>query len=140
MIDRACHRNKRTSPHLHLCRPSAAWLLACVSALAAPPDWEEIGPAPVIDGSYTGRVSAVACSPTDAGKYFVAGADGGVWRTSDGGTTWTPLTDLMPTTSMGALAMDPTDEDVLYAGDVDVEPVLINAIPESGPGAIKHHP
>lgn len=97
-------------------------LLTCASPIAAQQAtnllrWEELGPAPIIGSSaYTGRVSAVVCSPTDPGRYFISGADGGVWRTTDGGASWTPLTDFMATTSIGALALDPTDEDVIYAG------------------------
>lgn len=91
-------------------------VLAGVASAHGAPQWEELGPAPIIDGAFTGRVSAVVCSPTNPNKYFVAGADGGVWRTSDGGSTWTPLTDGLPTTAMGALAMDPTNENVIYAG------------------------
>ena len=76
-----------------------------------------LGPAPATGfGGTTGRVSAIACSPTNPDRYYVAGADGGVWRTNDGGVTWTPLTDFMPTTAIGALAMDPTSEAVIYAG------------------------
>lgn len=78
-------------------------------------NWKDLGPAP-ISGIYTGRVSAIVCSPTDANRYLVAGADGGVWRTTDGGATWIPLTDDMPTSAMGALALDPTDENIIYAG------------------------
>jgi len=92
------------------------WLSLSGSATAAPPDWVELGPAPIITGAYTGRVSALACSPTNPDKYYAAGADGGVWRTYDAGESWTPLTDFLPTSAMGALAMDPTDENVLYAG------------------------
>lgn len=95
-------------------------VLAVAAALPAVPamaqQWHELGPAPITNGAYTGRVSAIACSPTDANRYFVAGADGGVWRTDDGGTTWTPLTDFMPTTAIGALAIDPVDENIVYAG------------------------
>ncbi|HEX9793814.1 MAG TPA: hypothetical protein VGC54_07490 [Planctomycetota bacterium] len=78
--------------------------------------WSELGPAPISGALYAGRVSALACSPTDPDRYFAAGADGGVWRTTDGGQTWQPLTDAMPTTAMGALALDPSDENVIYAG------------------------
>jgi len=80
------------------------------------PVWTELGPAPIDGVDYTGRVSAMACSPVDANVYFGAGADGGVWRTGDGGQSWTPLTDFMPTTAIGALAIDPGDPDVIYAG------------------------
>jgi len=90
-------------------------LLTSVAANGA--KWKELGPAPTIgDDAYTGRLSAVACSPTDPDIYFAAGADGGVWRTTDGGLSWTPLTDDMPTSAIGALAIDPTDENVVYAG------------------------
>lgn len=76
-----------------------------------------LGPAPATGfGGTTGRISAIACSPSDPNRYFVAGADGGVWRTTDGGINWTPLTDHMPTTSIGALALDPTNENTIYAG------------------------
>ena len=44
--------------------------------------WQELGPAPIANGSYAGRVSALVCSPTDANRYFVGGADGGIWRTN----------------------------------------------------------
>ena len=105
----------------------AAWARElCLGALLAPAGvqgttpgtlaWTELGPAPISGAQYTGRVSAIACSPTDPQRFFAAGADGGVWRTVDGGQSWEPLTDSMPTLAMGALAIDPTDENVVYAG------------------------
>ena len=95
---------------------SVAILSAALAAGAHGQVWTEHGPAPIINGQYTGRISAVVCSPTDFQKYFVAGADGGVWRTTNGGISWTPLTGDMPTSATGALALDPTNEDVIYAG------------------------
>jgi hypothetical protein len=57
-------------------------------------------------GFAAGRMSAVAVD----GRYlYVGGADGGVWRSTDAGTHWTPLTDHLPTTSVGSLAVDPAD-------------------------------
>lgn len=97
-----------------------AWLIGLAAATAAQGAsiWTELGPAPTIDSTfeYVGRVSAVACSPSDADRYFAAGADGGVWRTTDGGASWTPVTPDMPTSAMGALAIDPSDENIVYAG------------------------
>ena len=92
------------------------WLAAALCSAASAIDWASWGPAPILSGSHTGRVSAVACSPTDPNSYFATGADGGVWRTNDGGASWTPLTDHMPTSAMGALAIDPTNEMIVYAG------------------------
>ena len=104
----------------HLPRPMisvAALTLAVGTAttLAAAP-WKELGPAPVVSGDYTGRVSAIVCSSTDPDLYYAAGADGGIWKTTNGGQSWIPLTDQMPTSAMGALAIDPNDDNVVYAG------------------------
>lgn len=77
--------------------------------------WKSLGPAP-IGGGFNGRVSAIACSATNANKIYVGGADGGVWKTTDGGTTWTRLTDSMPTTAIGAIAVDPTNDNIVYVG------------------------
>ena len=95
-------------------------LILCVllglGSVAGAVEWVDWGPAPISTGNYSGRVSAVACSPTNPDLYYVAGADGGVWRTTDGGASWTPLTDHMPSSSMGALAIDPTNENIIYVG------------------------
>jgi photosystem II stability/assembly factor-like uncharacterized protein len=108
---------KRAKPTTHLSVHGTILLSAfLLVATAVATDWQELGPAPVVDGPYTGRVSAIACHPVDPNRYYVAGADGGVWRTTDGGTTWTPLTNDMPTTAMGALALDPTNPNIIYAG------------------------
>ncbi len=82
--------------------------------------WTAIGPAPLnsVDVTFnvSGRISAIAASPTDPNKIYVAAAGGGVWRTSDGGNTWTPLTDTQTSLSMGALALARSNPLVLYAG------------------------
>lgn len=79
--------------------------------------WSEWGPAPTSGfGGAAGRMSAIACSRTNPGLYFVGGADGGVWRSTNAGAAWTPVTDSMPTSAIGALAIDPTDESLIYAG------------------------
>jgi hypothetical protein len=100
--------------------PISPIALAVVSGLAgtaAAQTAVSLGPAPASGfGGTTGRISAIVCSPTDPNKYFVAGADGGVWRTFDGGISWQPVTDYMPTTAIGALALDPTNEYTVYAG------------------------
>jgi len=91
----------------------------CVLSLSLPlhaQTWSELGPSPITNVSYAGRVSSLACSPSDPDLYYVAGADGGVWRTRDGGQSWTPITDFMPTTAIGAVALDPSDENIIYAG------------------------
>lgn len=90
-----------------------AWAFASASAQT----WQELGPSPINSGGgYAGRIAAVACSATDPDLYYAGAADGGVWKTTDGGATWTPLMDDAPTTAVGAVAVDPTDHDVVYVG------------------------
>lgn len=79
--------------------------------------WEPLGPE--IIESYaisTGRVSAVAVHPADMDVIFAGGAQGGVWRTENAGAAWRPLTDRECSLAMGALALDPVDPDIVYAG------------------------
>lgn len=93
--------------------------IALASVASAPADvltWKELGPAPITSGPYVGRVSAIAASKTNANLYYVGGADGGVWKTTDGGVTWKNLTDAQPTSAVGAIALDPTNENVVYVG------------------------
>lgn len=83
------------------------------------PQWEELGPYAingVLGTETSGRVSAIACDPLDAARAFVAGTDGGVWRTLDAGASWRFVSSRWPTTAGGALALDPTDPDIIYAG------------------------
>ena len=102
----------------------AASMLAVSVVWFAPPtiraaEWRSLGPAPIASGPFAGRISAVVASPTDPDLYYVAGASGGVWRSESDGTPqieWVPLTDDLPTCAIGALAMDPADESILYAG------------------------
>jgi photosystem II stability/assembly factor-like uncharacterized protein len=108
---------KSTAPGCVRLRRIALLAALLASAAAYGAKWKELGPAPTVgDDAYTGRVSALACSPSDPYLYFAAGADGGVWRTTNGGLSWMPRTDDMPSSAMGALALDPTNEDVIYAG------------------------
>ncbi len=94
-----------------------AWLVLCLATATAAQDrWVSLGPDPLSSGPYTGRVAAIACSRVDGNLVFVGGADGGVWRTRDGGATWTALGDDLPSTAIGALALDPSDESIVYAG------------------------
>lgn len=89
--------------------------LVSLSTLAAQ-QWTELGPAPITTGPYTGRVAAIAASKTDRDLYYIGGADGGVWKTVDAGQTWRPIGDGLPVTAVGALAVHPTDDKILYVG------------------------
>jgi photosystem II stability/assembly factor-like uncharacterized protein len=84
--------------------------------------WTPLGPAPTVNGPTdyiepaSGRIAALAAHPTDPNTIYIAAAGGGVWRTNDGGVTWTPMTDAQATLFMGAIAIAPSDPNVIYAG------------------------
>lgn len=92
-------------------------------APAAPPvgvAWTSLGPQPISGlstyGNSAGRVTALAAKP--GGSIVYAGtADGGVWKSTDGGATWSTTSDSQPTLAIGAIAVDwTTSPETVYAG------------------------
>jgi photosystem II stability/assembly factor-like uncharacterized protein len=64
----------------------------------------------------SGRVVGFAVHPKDRSRYFVAAASGGVWKTTNAGTTWTPVFDGEGSYSIGCVVLDPKDPDVVWVG------------------------
>ncbi|MDQ3070429.1 MAG: glycosyl hydrolase [Acidobacteriota bacterium] len=63
-----------------------------------------------------GRVSRVAGIAGDPSTYYAATASGGVWKSVNGGATWTPIFDDQPISSIGSIAVAPSDPNVVYVG------------------------
>ena len=63
-----------------------------------------------------GRVLAVAGVPGQPRHFYFGAVNGGVWETLDAGRTWQPIFDGQPVGSIGALAVAPSDPDVIYVG------------------------
>ncbi len=64
----------------------------------------------------SGRVVGFAVDPNDRAKYFVAVASGGVWKTENSGTTWTPVFDNEGSFSIGAITLDPKNPATVWVG------------------------
>jgi photosystem II stability/assembly factor-like uncharacterized protein len=64
----------------------------------------------------SGRVSGFAVDPNNPAHYFVAAASGGVWKTVNNGTTWTPVFDREGSYSIGAIALDPKNPLTVWVG------------------------
>jgi len=71
--------------------------------------WRYIGP----EGN---RFSAAAGIAGDPSTYYVGAASGGIYKTTDAGITWQPIFDDQPVASIGALAVAPSDPNVVWAG------------------------
>ena len=69
-----------------------------------------------------GRITDMAVDPTDGDTVYAAAAEGGVFRSIDGGQHWTPLFDDQPSLAVGAIAIDPSNVNVIYAGTGEVNP------------------
>ena len=89
--------------------------------------WRQIGPAPLQVGRHqiyqgtgpvSGEVVDIALDPRggDTRVIYAAAGNGGLWKSTDGGTSWRPMTDQLPATAIGAVALDPVDPDIVYIG------------------------
>ena len=121
--------------------------------------WTPLGPAPIpVNGStsYSGRVSAIAVHPTNPDIAYVGTAQGGLYRTLNGGATWTPLMDNALTIAIGAVTIAPSDPTTIFVGtgeaglcgsgcfigvglyritNADTNPVLSDALNKNASGA-----
>ncbi len=73
--------------------------------------WQFLGP-----GNIGGRTRAIVVDPVTPTTIYAAAVAGGVWKTTNGGTSWFPLDDLMANIAVNSLVMDPNDHNTLYAG------------------------
>jgi len=83
--------------------------------------WESIGPhgvnaLPNHWGTTSGRVRGLAIHPSNPDIAYIGVAAGGIWKTTNGGTSWTPLGDDLESLTFGAIAIDPQNPQTVYAG------------------------
>jgi len=88
-------------------------------------NWMSIGPFTHTNtaswSSGQGRVNAITVDPSNANTYYVGAPAGGIWKSTDAGVNWTPLTDHLPQIGVSGIAIDPTDSKTIYiaTGDDD---------------------
>lgn len=84
--------------------------------------WVNLGPfdVPTTRGYQgLGRINALAFDPFDPDIIYIGAPSGGLWKTSNYGNTWTPLTDMLPTLGVSSIVVDFTNPDVIYIGTGD---------------------
>jgi photosystem II stability/assembly factor-like uncharacterized protein len=81
------------------------------------------------------RLDSIIGEPGNPNVIYVGAADGGIWKSEDGGTNWRPIFDREDVSPVGALAMAPSDHNVIWAGTG--EPWLIRPYWALGDGVYK---
>jgi uncharacterized protein (TIGR03437 family) len=90
---------------------------------SAAAQWVSIGPSVVNSptrGLISGRITSLSIDPTNPSTVYIASAGGGVWKSLNRGSSWTPMTDNLPSLASGAVAVDPFTGEVWYGtGELD---------------------
>ncbi|HJR59597.1 MAG TPA: hypothetical protein VJ813_09370 [Vicinamibacterales bacterium] len=73
--------------------------------------WRSIGPA-----NMGGRIDDIAVDEKKPSTIYIGLATGGIWKTTNNGTTWAPVFDKYPVSSIGDLALAPSDPNIMYVG------------------------
>lgn len=82
-------------------------------------NWTPVGASPLVVSAniaWSGRAISIAFHPTNPSIIYVGTANGGVWKTTDGGQTWSPKSDYQRSLAIGSLAIDPNDPQRIFAG------------------------
>jgi photosystem II stability/assembly factor-like uncharacterized protein len=79
--------------------------------------WINLGPT-----NGAGRMLSIAPHPTVPGTLFAGAAGGGVWKTTDSGATWTPVSESIPNLATSAIAIAPSNPNIIYLGTGEVGP------------------
>jgi photosystem II stability/assembly factor-like uncharacterized protein len=95
---------------LVFCLASLASAQTIDSRLYSELHWREIGP------TRAGRARALSGVPSQPNVFYIGFDNGGVWRSTDYGSTWKPLFDKESTGSIGAIAVAPSDPNIIYVG------------------------
>lgn len=96
-------------------------LLAEKSSGLTAANWSFIGPSVVpSNGGGSGRVNCIAFHPSNPNTIFIGAACGGLWKSTDGGTTWAVHnTDLLPSISISDIVIDPSNPQIMYLATGD---------------------
>ncbi len=105
-------------------------------------DWQPIGPFDYNNTDSwspgTGRVNCIVEDPNDPNTLYIGAPAGGVWKSTDAGSNWTPLGDELSVIGVSGIAIDPTNSDIVYlcTGDTDAGDTYSIGVLKSTDGGI----
>ncbi|MFH1196327.1 MAG: FlgD immunoglobulin-like domain containing protein [bacterium] len=94
------------------------------------PQWQPVGPKGIISNypahweMSSGRVKALDVHPTNSNIVFIGAATGGIWKTTNGGDSWASVSEDFAANSFGAIAIDPVNPEIVYAGTGEALSIL----------------
>jgi len=106
--------------HEQYLKTNGSWTSLSPSVLPPSPDTTSI--------HGMGRINCIAFHPVDTFTFYIGASQGGVWKTTDGGNSWVPLTDALPVMAVSDIAINPLNPDVIYVSTGDIEYVGYNTI------------
>lgn len=71
-------------------------------------------------GNIGGRFNCLAVDPNNSNVMYAGSANGGIWKTTDNGATWNPMTDMLPYQAVGAIAINPNNSSEIWIGTGDL--------------------
>ena len=109
-----------------------------VNKMQAGADWQFMGPSTSAGGySGLGRINCMAFHPTDANTFWVGTPAGGLWKTTNGGSTWTTNTDNLPVLGVSDIAIHPTNPSIMYIATGDGDMGSLSSLTNSPSGDTK---
>ena len=98
--------------------------------------WKTIGPFTTTTKTGQGRVNTFTVDPNHPNIFYVGAPSGGIWKSTDYGVNWEPLSDGLPQIGVSAIAIDPNDSDTIYiaTGDDDAGDTYSTGVMKSTDG------
>ena len=105
-------------------------------------NWTDKGPFSQSSNSGQGRINTVLVDPNNANTIYVGAPAGGLWKSTDAGINWTPLTDDLPQIGVSGIAVDPNDSNIIYisTGDDDAGDSYSIGVLKSTDGGMNWNP
>lgn len=116
-------------PDIKSLRGNSNWVNLSPSTIPTPPDTLNI--------IGMGRINSITFHPTDINTLYIGSSSGGVWKSTDDGSTWTCLTDMIPVLRVSDVAVHPSNDNIMYIATGDINTISLGSESNEGIGILK---